>query len=49
MSADGKSSSDGDVLLKGASSESHSLRMSMENLRIRDDTGTQERISTGKF
>ena len=38
MSADGKSNSDGNVVLKGASSEAHSIRMSMENLRIRDDT-----------
>ena len=41
MSADGKSNSDGNIVLKGASSETHSLQMSMENLRIRDDTGTQ--------
>ena len=37
MSADGKSNSGGNVVLKGASSETHSLRVSMENLRIRDD------------
>ena len=30
MSVDGKSSSDGDVVLKPASSEAHSLQMSME-------------------
>ena len=34
MSADGKSNSDGNIVLKEASSEAHSLRMSMENLRI---------------
>ena len=38
MSADGKSNSDGNVELKGASSKGSILRMSMENLRIRDDT-----------
>ena len=38
MSADGKSNSDGNIVLKGASNEAHSLWMSMENLRIRDDT-----------
>ena len=38
MSADGKSNSDGNIVLKGASSEDHSLRMSMENLGIRNDT-----------
>ena len=38
MSADGKSHSDGNVVLKRASSEAHSLWMSMENLRIRADT-----------
>ena len=38
MSADGKSNSNGNFVLKGASSEAHSLWMSMENLRIRDDT-----------
>ena len=38
MSADGKSNSDGNIVLKGASSEAHSLRMSMENLGIRNDT-----------
>ena len=38
MSADGKSNSDGNIVLKGASSEANSLRMSMENLRIWDDT-----------
>ena len=38
MSTDGKSNSDGNILLKGASSEAHSIWMSMENLRIRDDT-----------
>ena len=38
MSADKKSDSDGNVGFKGAASEAHSLRMSMENLRIRDDT-----------
>ena len=39
MSADGgKSNSDGNVVLKGTSIEAHSLWMSMENLRIRDDT-----------
>ena len=38
MSADGKSNSDGNVVLKGTSSEAHSLWMSLENLRIRDDT-----------
>ena len=37
MSADGKSNNDGNVVLKRASSEAHSLRMSMENLMIRDD------------
>ena len=38
MSTDGKSNSDGNILLKGASSEAHSIWVSMENLRIRDDT-----------
>ena len=38
MSADGKSNSDEIVVLKGASSEANSLRTSMENLSIRDDT-----------
>ena len=38
MSADVKSNSDGNVLLKGESSKTHSLRMSMENVRVRDDT-----------
>ena len=38
MFADGKSNSDGNVVFEGASSEAHSLRMSMENLRIRDYT-----------
>ena len=37
MSADGKSNSCGNVVLKGVSSEAHSLQMSVENLRIRDD------------
>ena len=36
MSADGKSNSDGNIALKGASSEAHSLQMSMENVRIRE-------------
>ena len=52
MSADGKSNSNGNVALKGASSEANSLRMSMENLRIRNDTeghnrGYQLRNSNG--
>ena len=38
MSADGKSNSNRNVVLKGSSSEGHSLRVSMENLRSRDDT-----------
>ena len=38
MSGDGKSNSDGNIVLKEASSEAHSLQMSMKNLRIRDDT-----------
>ena len=38
MSADGKSNSDGNVVLKEASSEAHSLLMNMVNLRIRYDT-----------
>ena len=38
MSADGKSNSDGNAVLKEASSEANSLWMNMENLRIRDDT-----------
>ena len=38
MYADGKSNSDGNIVLKGTSSEAHSLQVSMENLRIRDDT-----------
>ena len=37
MSAHGKSKSDGNVF-KGASSETHSLWMIMDDLRIRDDT-----------
>ena len=41
MSADGRSNSDGNIVLKGASSEAHSLWMSVENLRIRDDTEGQ--------
>ena len=43
MSADGRSNSDGNIALKGASTEAHSLWMSMENLRIRDDTEGQNR------
>ena len=43
MSADGKSNSDGNVVLKEASSEANSLRMSMENLRIRDDAERHNR------
>ena len=38
MSADGKSNSDGNVVLKGASTEAHSLWMGMDNLKIIDDT-----------
>ena len=38
MSPDGKSNSDGNIVLKGASSEAHSLWMSMGSLRIRDNT-----------
>ena len=38
MSADGKSNSDGNAVLKQASSEAHSLWKSMKNFRIRDDT-----------
>ena len=38
MSADGKSNSDGNVVLKGASTEAHSLCMGMDNLKIIDDT-----------
>ena len=38
MSADRKPNSDGNAVLKGTSSEVHSLRMSTKNLRIRDDT-----------
>ena len=37
MPADGKSNNDGNVVLKGASSEAHSLQMSIQNLMIRDD------------
>ena len=44
MFADGKSNSDGNVVLKGASSEANSLWMSMENLRIRDDTEGHNRV-----
>ena len=47
MSADGKSNSDENFVLKGVSSLAYSLRMSMENLRIKDDIGRQKRISTG--
>ena len=43
MSVDGKSNSDGNTVLKGASSEAHGLRMSMENLKIRDETEGQKR------
>ena len=43
MSADGQSNSDWNIVLKGASSEAHSLPMSMENLRIRDDTEIHNR------
>ena len=43
MSADGRSNSDGNIVLKGASSEANSLWMSVENLRIRDDTEGQNR------
>ena len=32
-----------EILLKGVSSEDHSLRMSLENLRIRDDTDGHNR------
>ena len=50
MSADGKSNSDGNVVLKGASSEANSLRMRMENLRIRDDTeGHNRGYQLGNF
>ena len=35
--------SDGNVVIKGASSEAHSLRMSMENLSIRDGTNGHNR------
>ena len=38
MSADGKPNSDRNVVLKGSSSEGHSLWMSMENLRSRNNT-----------
>ena len=38
MFADGKSNSDGNVVLKGASTEAHSLWMGMDNLKIIDDT-----------
>ena len=47
MSADGKSNSDENFVSKGVSSLAYSLRMSMENLRIKDDVGRQKRISTG--
>ena len=48
MSADGKSNSDGNVVLKGASSEANSFLMSMENFRIRDDTeGHNRRYQLG--
>ena len=43
MSADGQSNSDWNIVLKGASSEAHSLPMSMENLRIRNDTDIHNR------
>ena len=37
MPADGKSNNDGNVVLKGASSEAHSFQISIQNLMIRDD------------
>ena len=43
MYADRKSNSNGNAVLKGASSEANSLRMSVENLRIRDDTEVHNR------
>ena len=39
-----KSTSDRDFVLKGESSEAHSLQMSMEKLKIRDDTEGHNRV-----
>ena len=50
MSADGKSNSDGNIVLKGTSSEAQSLRMSVENTRIRDNTeGHNREYQLGSF